>query len=171
MQIEAIRALGRIGDPSSAPSLLKLLTAADTDPHVRLEALQAIGALHIESGSPVVNTLLDFLSDPDPAMRAAALRSTAALDTEGFVTVLSGLDPDPHWSVRAALASTLATLPPENGLPRLREMLNDTDQRVIAPVLDALVKLKAADAPPILLAHLKADDPVVRAAAAAALAS
>jgi HEAT repeat protein len=37
----------------------------------------------------------------------------------------------PHWSVRAALATVLGTLPPENGLPRLDAMLDDADQRVV----------------------------------------
>ena len=62
------------------------------------------------------------------------------------MTVLSGLDPDPHWNVRAALATVLGTLPPEIALPRLQAMLNDTDQRVIPSVLAALVKLKAPTA-------------------------
>ena len=59
--------------------------------------------------------------------------------------MLSGLDPDPHWSVRAALATVLGTLPPEAGLPRLNAMLDDADQRVIPPVLAALVKLQRAE--------------------------
>ena len=41
--IESVRALGRIGDPSAAPALLKLVQAKDTNPHVRLEALDALG--------------------------------------------------------------------------------------------------------------------------------
>ena len=45
-------------------------------------------------------------------------------------------------------------------------MLGDADQRVIPSVLAALVKLKAPTAAAMLLERLKADDPVVRAAAA-----
>ena len=48
--------------------------------------------------------------------------------------------------MRAALATVLGTLPPENGLPRLQAMLGDADQRVIPFVLAALVKLKAPTA-------------------------
>ncbi len=54
----------------------------------------------------VAEAVLDVLSDPSPAVRAAALRSLAAADADNFMAVLSGLDPDPHWSVRAALATT-----------------------------------------------------------------
>ena len=85
---------------------------------------------------------------------------------EGFVSVLSGLDPDPHWTVRAALASVLATLPPEVALPRLTSMLDDATSGRFPAVLAALVKLRAPNAASVLLERLKADDPVVRVAAA-----
>jgi HEAT repeat protein/cyclophilin family peptidyl-prolyl cis-trans isomerase len=166
--IETVRALGRIGDPSAAPALLRILGDAAADPQVRLEAVGAIGALHVPA---VGDALLDVLADPIPAVRAAALRSLAAFDPENFIFVLSGLDPDPHWNVRAALATVLGTLPLENGLPRLEAMLNDADQRVIPFAIAALVKLKAPTAAAALFERLKADDPVVRAAAAEGLAT
>jgi HEAT repeat protein/cyclophilin family peptidyl-prolyl cis-trans isomerase len=162
--IEAVRALGRLGDPAAAPVLLGLLQTANSDPHLRLEAVAALGGVH---GAGVIGTLLDALSDPNPSVRAAALRSAAAFDPEGFVAVLSGLDPDPHWNVRATLAAVLGTLTRDVGLPRLTMMLGDEDQRVIPPVLAALVKLGAPNAASVLLERLKADDPAVRAAAAA----
>ncbi|HZT75068.1 MAG TPA: HEAT repeat domain-containing protein [Vicinamibacterales bacterium] len=164
--IETITALGAIGDPSAAAPIIKFVQASDTDPHVRLAAIGALGGMRANAGA-VTDTLLDLITNPLPAIRSAALRASAALDPDGFVTVLSGLDPDPQWSVRAALASTLATLPPEIGLPRLHQMLGDTDQRVVPAVLDGLVRLKAPDAATLLVDHLKADDPAVRAAAAA----
>jgi len=71
--------------------------------------------------------------------------------------------------VRATLASILSTLPARTGLPRLNGMLADSDQRVVAPVLAAMVKLGAPNAGSVLLDRLSADDPVVRAAAAAGL--
>jgi cyclophilin family peptidyl-prolyl cis-trans isomerase/HEAT repeat protein len=162
--IETVRALGRIGDPSAAEPLLRAMQDAAADPLVRLEAVGAIGNVHAPR---VAEALLDVLADPSPPVRAAALRSLAKADPDNFMTVLSGLDPDPHWSVRAALATTLGTLTPEAGLPRLTAMLSDSDQRVIPFVLASLVKLKAPDAAAILFERLKADDPVVRAAAAA----
>jgi len=164
--IETVRALGRIGDPAAVEPLLRIIRDAAADPHVRLEAVSAIGGFHQPE---VGDVLLDVLSDPSPAVRAAALRSLAASDPEGFVTVLSGLDPDPHWNVRAALATVLGTLPRENGLPRLEAMMNDSDQRVIPFAIASLVKLKAPAAATVLLDRLKADDPVVRAAAAAGI--
>ena len=165
--IETVRALGRIGDRSAAEPLLRLVNAAATDPFVRLEAVGAIGSLDVPA---VADTLLDLLSDPSPAIRGAALRSVATRDPENFMAVLSGLDPDTHWSVRAALATILGTLTVDAALPRLEPLLADADQRVIPFALAALVKLKAPKAIAILFERLKADDPIVRAAAATGLA-
>jgi HEAT repeat protein/cyclophilin family peptidyl-prolyl cis-trans isomerase len=164
--IETVRALGRIGDPSAAPPLLKIIDDASTEPHVRLEAVSAIGTVPAPG---VADTLLDVIADPNPSIRAAALRSLATLDPENFVAVLSGLDPDSHWSVRAALAAILGTLSPEAGLPRLLSMLNDSDQRVIPAVLAAIAKLQPPKALDVIMERLTAEDPVVRAAAATAL--
>jgi HEAT repeat protein/cyclophilin family peptidyl-prolyl cis-trans isomerase len=164
--IETIRALGRIGDPSGAAPLLKIITDAKSEPHVRLEAVSAIGSIPAPG---VVDTLLDVIADPSPSVRAAALRSLVALDPENFTAVLSGLDPDPHWSVRAALATILGTLPSGAGQTRLLGMLNDSDQRVVPAVLKSLVTMHAPDAADVMLKHLSADDPVVRATAATAI--
>jgi len=169
--IETIRAIGKIGEPSAAPPLLKFIREPTTDPHVRLAAVNALGGLRggLPALAEVNDTLLDLMTDPSPPIRAAALRSVATMDPENFVAILSALDPDSHWSVRATLAGVLGTLRPEIGLPRLKAMLADSDQRVIPSVLEALVKMKAADAKQVLLDALKRDDPVVRAAAATGL--
>jgi HEAT repeat protein/cyclophilin family peptidyl-prolyl cis-trans isomerase len=172
VQIEAIRAVGRIGDVRAAAALQTLIRARATDPAVRLEAVNAMGGLHATADaadqlpSTVVSQVIDLLTDSNPAIRASALRAIAALDPENLRVLLSGLDPDPHWSVRAALATMLGTLTAEEALPRLTAMLTDDDQRVIPSVLNALTKLKAPSASAVLLERLKSEDPAVRAAAA-----
>ena len=165
--IEAIRSLGRLADPRATPVLLRAMQAPNGDPHLRLEAVSAIGAVR---GLGVANALIDLLGDPSPAIRAATIRSFAQLDAEEFMTILSGLDVDAHWSVRASLASALGALTADVAMPRLRAMLNDEDQRVVPAVLAAIAKVKPADAGQILVAHLQVSDAVVRAAAARALA-
>ena len=164
--IESVRALGRIADPSAAPALMKLIQAKDTNPYARFEALDALGGMRAPG---VSDLLLDSFTDANPAIRAAALKSAAALDPEQFVAVLSGLDPDPVWSVRATIASTLGTLPPDIALPGLNAMLGDQDRRVIPAVLEALVKLRAPNVAALLMQRLKDDDPAVRSAAATGL--
>jgi HEAT repeat protein/cyclophilin family peptidyl-prolyl cis-trans isomerase len=164
--VEAVRSLGRLGDPAATPTLMTLLQSPKTDRRLRLEAIMAIGST---GGEGAYDSLLDNLADPNPPMRAAALRGLAQLDPEGFVTVLSGLDPDPHWTVRAALASILGTLPAEIGLPRVRAMLGDADERVIPSVLAAIAKLRPPDAATVAIERLSHNDPVVRGAAATAI--
>jgi cyclophilin family peptidyl-prolyl cis-trans isomerase/HEAT repeat protein len=162
--VEAIRALGRIGDPRATAPLLDVLRASATTPMVRAETLLALGALPPDAATQ--EYFVDFLADGSPAIRAAALQALAKADDDSFMTVLSGLDPDSHWSVRAQLAAILATKDPARALPRLTRMLTDSDQRVIPEVLNALTKLKAPDIAKILLEKLQADDVEVRAAAA-----
>jgi cyclophilin family peptidyl-prolyl cis-trans isomerase/HEAT repeat protein len=166
VQVEAVRAAGRIGDPAFAQPLQRLLQGANAPVSTRLEVIAALGGIQ---GPGVIEALADLLADRNPAIRAAALRSSATLDSEGFVAILSGLDPDPDWHVRTTLASILGTMSTRTGMPRLNAMLADSDQRVIAAVLNALVKIGAPNAGALLLDHLSADDPVVRAAAAAGL--
>ena len=168
--VQTVRALGRIGDPSSVEPLLKIINDASSDPQVRLEAVTALGGIRAAASSIVLERLLDLMTDSSPPMRAAALRSMAALDPAEFVAVLSGLDPDPHWSVRAQLAAVLGGMSLDLGMARLESMLNDADQRVVPSVLDALVKLKAPTAAAVLIERLKAEDAAVRGAAARGLA-
>jgi HEAT repeat protein/cyclophilin family peptidyl-prolyl cis-trans isomerase len=170
--IEAMRSLGRLGDPAAAPALLKIVQTPKGDPSLRLEAVSALsgmGGPGVDAVPGVIDALLDTLADSSPPIRAAAIGALAKLDTEGFVTVLSGLDPDPHWSVRSALATALGTLAREAGLPRLKSMLGDSDLRVIPAVLASLARVHAPDAASVMLDRLKNDDPVIRAAAADAL--
>jgi HEAT repeat protein/cyclophilin family peptidyl-prolyl cis-trans isomerase len=164
--VETIRALGRIGDPSAAGPLLRIIRDARADPQIRLEAANAIGGVR---DPQVFDVLTDLMFEAGPAYRASALRALAAVDQQTFITLLSSLDPDKDWTVRATLATVLGGLPIEIGLPRLMTMLNDADQRVIPSVLAALVKLQAPNAAAVLIERLKADDPVVRAAAATGL--
>lgn len=168
--IEAVRALGQIGDPAAAPTLQRLLIASKSSFDIRLEAIVAAGNPQMAGVEPgLMDALLDAMSDPSGAVRAAATGALAALDPQNFVLVLSGLDPDPDWRVRSALATTLGLLPPEVAMPRLTKMLGDQDQRVIPAVLASMAHARTPNAAAELLAHLKADDPMVRAAAAAGL--
>ncbi|MGE3274669.1 MAG: HEAT repeat domain-containing protein [Vicinamibacterales bacterium] len=163
VRVEALRAAIATGAPASATTARALLTSGDTPPNLQLEAMAAIEMVH---PADAVDLLLDLVSDRWPAMRAAALRALVATDPLTFMGVISGLGPDPHWSVRAALATALSHLEPAQALPRLTVLLQDEDQRVIPAVLDAIVAVGAPEAGAILLDHLTADDPVVRRAAA-----
>jgi cyclophilin family peptidyl-prolyl cis-trans isomerase/HEAT repeat protein len=161
--VSAIRALAQIGAPQAAAPLAKVAADPGTHPNVRIEAVTALGAMKASDGLAIAQ---DLLTADWPALRAAALRAAAAIDPESFTYVLSGMEPDRDWRVRAALAEILGTLPADVALARARDMLHDADKRVIAPVLGALVQLHAPDAETVLLDHLKDPDFVVRSAAA-----
>ncbi len=162
--IEAIRAIGRIGDASAEAALMKLLYTRGLNPMVRAETLLALG----DSAAAVsVDAFVDFMGDPSPTVRLAALQGFAKRDDDTFLTVLSGLDPDTHWSVRAGLATLLGAKDPERSLSRLTPMLSDSDARVVPAVLTAMTRLKAPGLAPILFDHVAKDDFGIRAAAAA----
>ncbi len=159
--VSAVRALGTIGNVRALPALVKVASDA-TDPNVRLQAVTALGTLKAPEGLPVVE---DLLTDSWPTMRAAALRAAASIDLDNFVLVLSGMEPDRDWTVRAALADVLGTMGPQ-AIERTRSMLSDEDRRVVPSVLNALQHLKAPDAGTIAIAQLKEPDYVIRATAA-----
>lgn len=167
VRVQAIRALAAIGDGAASAPLVKIVTAAKIDAALQVEAVAALGQLRSAAG---VDVLLDTASAPWPTLRAASLRALARIDPDVFVSVIAGLDPDPDWSVRAALAGALAELPDRRGEPRLAAMLSDQDQRVVPAVLTALAASNASSAAATLVARLAAEDPVVRMAAAAGLA-
>ena len=94
----------QINAPATASVLAALASQPATHPNVRLEAITALGAMRATDGLAVAQ---DLLTDDWPAMRAAAFRAAAAIDPEAFTFVLSGMEPDRDWRVRATLAEIL----------------------------------------------------------------
>jgi cyclophilin family peptidyl-prolyl cis-trans isomerase/HEAT repeat protein len=167
VRIQAVRALAALGARQAIDPLTKIVATAKADPNLRLEVLTALGQMN----DPQLGDLfVDLLTETWPSMRAAAFIALARADPDLFLGGISGLDPDPHWSVRAALATALGTLDALRAEPRLTLMLDDGDQRVIPAVLNALVAVKSATAEKFLISRLNADDLVVRQAAANGLA-
>ena len=168
LAVAAIRALAQIGGGEAAAPLRALALARDADPNVRLEAVAALGALKDQASLDLV---LDAMTDPWPAMRAAGLRALKDIDLDTFVIVLSGLDADPHPSVRTAVVSLLPALGPERAAPRLAEMMDGRDPVVAAAAVGAMAGLsvKPKDFAATLQRLLAGGDVMVRAAAASAL--
>jgi HEAT repeat protein/cyclophilin family peptidyl-prolyl cis-trans isomerase len=167
IRVEAARSIAELGAQEAAPALIAIVTTAGVDANLRLEAVTALGQLRHAAG---VDLFIDLMTDPWPTMRAAALAALARTDSDLFVSAISGLDVDRHWSVRAALATALAGLSLERAHPRLLQMLKDEDQRVLPAVLTALVTLGAPNAEQLLMERLSADDVVIRQTVATGLA-
>jgi cyclophilin family peptidyl-prolyl cis-trans isomerase/HEAT repeat protein len=164
--VSAVRALAEIGAQDAVTPLVDLLTKETTSPNLRLETVTALGSLH---ATPALGFVQDLLTDDWPVMRAAAIRASAEIDPDTFLLTLSGMEPDPHWIVRAALADVLGTLPPAVATDRVRALLDDQDTRVIPSAIGALVRLHAPGLDAILLKALTNTDFGVRVAAAQAL--
>ncbi|MEZ5287696.1 MAG: peptidylprolyl isomerase [Vicinamibacterales bacterium] len=100
-----------------------------------------------------MDLLIDLATSSWPSMRAASLTAIAHIDPDTFLTVLSSLDADAHWSVRAAVAAALGGLGPERGSARLHAMLDAEDARVDPAVLTAMAAAGLEDAAQVLTAR------------------
>ena len=161
--VSATRAVAQLNVASAAEPLMALVADSSVPPNVRLEAVASLGTLKAADALPLMQ---DLMTDTWPVMRIAAMRAASAIDPETFLIVLSSLEPDRDWTVRAALAGILASVPGEPALERVRTMLTDEDKRVWPAALRSLVRLKAPDAGNLVLARLKDPDFAVRGAAA-----
>ena len=164
--ITAVRALAELGDDTAAPALRRLLRTPDLERPLLLELVEALGAVGAPDSTDV---MVELLTHRWPPLRGAALRGLARLDPDLFVLVLSGLQRDAEWQVRADLARALAFVDPDVGAFRLAMMLEDEDRRVIPAVLRSLVTLRAPNVVDALLAGLSDSDVVVRKTAATLL--
>jgi cyclophilin family peptidyl-prolyl cis-trans isomerase/HEAT repeat protein len=165
--VQAIRGLVAVNETAVAEAMLTIHDDSKADPELQQEALIAFTAL-VTSES--VDLLQDMLSDPLPSIRGAALRALARVDADSLMLALSSIEPDRDWTVRVALATALGNVPAERSGNRLIGMLSDQDQRVVPAVINAIVAAKLPNASGLISEKLKADDFVVRANAAAALA-
>lgn len=157
---EALRGLARLGD-ARAGSVAAPLLRSPSDV-VRHEALRALAVVPAESRHRA--DIVALVGDPSPWIRAAALAALARTDRGDFALVLSGMDPDPVWWVRAALATALGGLGDEMSVGILHAMLEDDDERVLPSVLTALREARGRDSLETLRRHLDHPDPGVRAA-------
>lgn len=165
--VSALRALTAIGEARGIAPVASALFSSN--PVVKSEALQALASLPADR--TLRSKVVPYVGHPVPWIRAAALQAMARTDREEFALVLSGLDPDPVWFVRAALATALGDAGDEVSVGILFSMLKDEDARVLPAVLDALRKARGSDAIDTLTRHLSHPDFAVRAAAAEGLAS
>jgi cyclophilin family peptidyl-prolyl cis-trans isomerase/HEAT repeat protein len=164
--VQALRALGALGDARGTSAVASALNSPNLV--LKWEALKALALLPPDPGLRA--RLLPFLGHEQAWIRAAAFPALARADRNDFALVLSGLDPDPEWSVRGGLARALGDVADETSVALLHAMLKDEDVRVLPAVLEALRKARGNDALPTLRQHLQHRDFAVRAAAADGLA-
>jgi HEAT repeat protein len=167
VQVEAVRALARIG-PASVPELLKGM--AHESRTVRLQAIQALTRLGPDA-KPAVPALRTALQDPSAEVRGLAALALGAIglsaaDAAPALVKLLG-DQAP---VRAKASVALAQLGP-GGVPALADGLKATRHTIRAGCAQVLALL-GADAAPALSAlstALADSDAKVRTLVAVAL--
>ncbi len=163
VRVSAVRAAGQVRAPRATAPLLALLRQKTIAQGLELEVIEALARIGGRESEP---DLIDRLTSSSPFVRAAALRAMSRIDALSFTTVLSGLDPDPDWRVRAALADALTILAPEDAAPMLERLLADKDARVLPAALRAWSQLKLPGLEAHLESALSREDVGVRAAAA-----
>jgi len=164
--VHALRALAVIADAGSAAAVAAVRPASEA---VVVEWLKAVAAVPPDRG--LRPRVVPYVGHEAGWVRGAALRALAHVDPADFSLVLSGLDPDPDWSVRASLARALADAGDEVSLGILFGLLEDEDVRVLPVVLESLRQARGPDAAETLRRHLEHPDFAVRAAAADGLAA
>jgi cyclophilin family peptidyl-prolyl cis-trans isomerase/HEAT repeat protein len=164
--VNALRALGAIGDARGVAAAAAALRSPDTT--IVGEGLKALAALPPDRS--LRDRIVPLVGHAEAWVRAAALQALARMDREDLALVLSGLDPDPSWMVRAGLAAGLGQAADERGVALLFGMLKDDDARVYPAVLEALIEARGPDAADTLARYLQHPDFAVRAAAAKGLA-
>jgi len=75
-------ALGEIGDPRAGPALLRL--ARSKDEYVRLEAVQALGAVKFKEAVPELSLLVDDPAAPPLLLKKAVIALGQIGDRRGF---------------------------------------------------------------------------------------
>jgi HEAT repeat protein len=126
-------ALVRADEEDRPHAALAALLAAD-DPAERIAGLEAVGML---GGHDPSERIPDFLDDPDPGVRAAAVRALAAIDGSESISepFLAALDDDAR-QVRDAAAGVLRARPiPPDGIV---EVLVEGSERAQDAALSAL---------------------------------
>ena len=161
---DALRALARV-DPDT---FLATLSGLDPDPdwRVRASIATALGT----AGAGGVPLLTSLASDADPKVATAAMRALSASKALGTEALLVSRLQAPDFTVRAAAASLLADVKAVSAAPALeaayRQAQSDETYVARAAALDALRRLNAAAALPVLRESLMDRDWAVRVRAA-----
>ena len=131
----AAQSLGGLRD---APALARLaeLAAADPAMHVRIAALERIGAI----GHPsALDILLRYVEDTQTDLAAAALRALGHIDDERALAALKGAMRSPEQTRRLAAVIGLRTVASADAVEALGWTAgSDIEDSVVAAAIDAL---------------------------------
>ena len=155
VHLEAVRALGRIGDPKAVDPLVKYLTDefAQDISHDIFRALISI------KDEAAVDILIKLLKDSDDLLRKRIAGLLGDVDHPKAVEVLTNTLLDKNADVRISAAGSLVKIgDPQNILVPLALLLKDQDQEVRTEVVGLFAQIDNPEVTEHLLPMLK--DPV-----------
>jgi HEAT repeat protein len=160
VRVDALRAIGWIGDSSCAMSVALRLNDPAVD--VRIMAAKTLARL----GNPqAAEALGKALKDPEPRVRASAVSALGWLRDPKTLDALTRALKDSDGQVRSSAAGALGLLGDKRAVPPLIDALKDTSSMVRYLAVSALGKLGDPQALPAVRPLVKDPDPAVRKAA------
>lgn len=166
LRLEGITALKRVAqfDATARESIRNMLY--DTNPRVRMEAVDALGDLGDRDAAPLMGQML---SDADPNVRREAIDSFADWGHKESSALISQMLSDPDANVRREAVTALGTLGASEAGSSLGQLLSDSSASVRQQAADVLGRLKARNASPALIQALGDSNANVRGEAIASL--
>lgn len=183
----SIIALGRIGDPRSVPSLMRVLTddvelavvaagalakigdrrafesLLDIMGHPAMTVRQAVvGALNSIGHPEMENEMAKRLLSPDPMVRESAVKVAGYFGYDACRDLLLACCTDPEEQIRKVAIEHIPYLEDDRVLPVIVKALREETPKVRASAARALSQMDRKDALPFLLEALKDPDPWVR---------
>jgi hypothetical protein len=158
VRVAAAHALLLVGDPASAPALLKRLDDKEEEVRVRVVAALARTQPRAEFHA-LAETVAKDRSAEVRTQYVAEVHDHA--DHAGIAALVPFLD-DPDWQPASAAAAALGALGVEEDLPKLAPLVKNGRWHVRGAAYEGLGRLRTMKAVPLLAEGLKDKDPVVR---------
>ncbi len=157
-QCHAIEALGKLGDPKSVGSLIRLLS--DSNANVRMTATAALSKMPEDRN--IVAPLVKALKDPDEDVVIQAAKGLGECGDKRAADPLSRLLQSPNEQVRVAASQALGGLGDQRAVPYLLAMLETDSDETQIKVLTTLRTLKPPQIAGKMLTFLSHKNPAVR---------
>ncbi|NLE68294.1 MAG: hypothetical protein GX608_12815 [Lentisphaerae bacterium] len=173
-RLDAVRELGRIGDPKSAKALVAALS--DGNENVRVEAILGLGWMQSKEAVPA---LLGLLGSADVRVKSRAIQALGQIGDARAEKAIVALLRDPHPFIAENAIMSAGWLKARSAVPVLLKILSENDARIgeqrgrMTTALRALGHIGDASALPPLeaLAASTNDFPRTRRPGGAAIAN
>lgn len=134
VQYHASNLMAKFGIREALPYVLQL-TNANSDPHVRIAAIQALGSLKDKQSA---SALMDLLTDPNPNVASEALISYAKQERNDIATFAQMFSSNESIRKRVAAVQAFGTIKGDSSRIALERMTKDLVPQVRAEALDQL---------------------------------